>query len=71
VARDELSDVVASVLAAHPAQVARWQRSEPGAWGFLAGQVVLAYRRAVGRSLSDGERRRAWAAAWAALEATR
>lgn len=65
-----LEDAIAEVLTAHPEQVARWQRQEPGAWGFLAGQVVLAYKRRLGRPLSEAERRRAWAAAWAALEAT-
>ena len=70
-APDQLSEVIASVLAAHPEQVARWRRNEPGAWGALAGQVVLAYRRALGRRLTDAERRGAWAAAWAALEARR
>jgi hypothetical protein len=69
VVHDGLAQVVASVLAAHPNHVARWQRNEPGAWGFLAGQVVLEYRRALGRRLTDAERRRAWSAAWAALEA--
>lgn len=69
--RSELLDlVVADVLRAHPAQIERWRAREPGAWGFLAGQVVLALRGRLGRTLTDIERRAAWAAAWAALEAT-
>jgi hypothetical protein len=71
VAADVLPAIVAEVLAAHAEQVGRWRRNEPGAWGFLAGQVVLAYRRTLGRPLSDAERRRAWAAAWSTLESTR
>jgi hypothetical protein len=71
VAPDPLPNVIAGVLAANRVQVERWRRSEPGAWGHLAGQAVLAYRRAVGRPLTDAERRAAWAATWSALEATR
>lgn len=63
-----LEEAIAEALAAHPEQVARWRRREPGAWGFLAGQVVLAYKRRLGRSLTETERRRVWAAAWSALE---
>jgi hypothetical protein len=66
-----LRDVVTAVLAENGEQVERWRRSEPGAWGHLAGQAVLAYRRALGRPLTDGERRRVWAVTWAALEKAR
>jgi hypothetical protein len=59
--------VAAAVLAEHPEPVERWRRSEPGAWGFLAGQAVLLARRRLGRRLSDAERRAVWAATWAAL----
>lgn len=65
-----IEEAIAEVMAAHPEQVARWRRREPGAWGFLAGQVVLAYRRRLGRSPTDAERRQVWSAAWAALEAS-
>jgi hypothetical protein len=59
------------VLAAHPEQVERWRRGEPGAWGFLAGQAVLLARERLGRRLAEAERRAVWAATWAALEGTR
>jgi hypothetical protein len=56
------------VIAAHPEQVARWLRNEPGAWGHLAGQAVLHERRRLGRALTDAERRVVWASLWRALE---
>jgi hypothetical protein len=59
--------VAAAVLAEHPEPVGRWRRSEPGAWGFLAGQAVLLARRRLGRRLTEAERRAVWAATWAAL----
>jgi hypothetical protein len=62
---------IKETIAANPEQVARWQDNLPGAWGFLAGQGILAYRRRLGRSLTDTERRRLWSALWARLEATR
>jgi hypothetical protein len=69
-AEDPLAAAVAETLARHGEVVARWRRREPGAWGHLAGQGVLAYRRRLGRALTDAERRRVWAGVWAALEAT-
>jgi hypothetical protein len=62
---------VEETIATHPEQVARWQRNLPGAWGFLAGQGILAYRLRLGRSLTDAERRRLWSALWARLATTR
>jgi hypothetical protein len=64
-----LATAVREVLAAHAATIAEWRRGVPGTWGVLAGQSVLAYRRHLGRKLTDPERRRAWAAMWAALQA--
>ena len=66
-----LTAVVAETLAAYPAVVDRWLASQPGAWGFLAGQGVLAARQRLGRRLTDAERRAVWAALWAALVARR
>ena len=70
-ADDPLKAAVEEVLSAFPEVVERWRRNEPGAWGHLAGQGVLAYRRRLGRALTGTERRRVWSALWAALEATR
>ena len=66
-----LDEVVGALLVAHAERVRDWQAQRPGAWGFLAGQGVLAYRRRLGRRLLEAERRRVWAALWAALEASR
>ena len=55
----------------HPEQVAAWLAGRPGAWGFLAGQAVLGERARLGRRLTEPERRRVWAALWAALERRR
>ena len=56
---------------AHPEEVAAWLAGRPGAWGFLAGQAVLGERARLGRRLTEPERRRVWAALWAALERRR
>jgi hypothetical protein len=60
-----------ATVAEHPEQVAAWLASRPGAWGFLAGQAVLRERAHLGRRLTEAERRRVWAALWAALERVR
>jgi hypothetical protein len=59
-----MHEALRAVLAAHPGKVAAWLRNEPGAWGYLAGQAVLAERRRRGRPLSDAERRAVWQALW-------
>jgi hypothetical protein len=66
---DPLADAVAATIAANPEQIARWLAGEPGAWGFLAGRGVLAYRDRLGRSLTQAERRHAWEELWRALQA--
>jgi len=48
--------------------VRRWTENQPGAWGYLAGQGILAYRRKLGRRLSDGERHALWQALWFELD---
>lgn len=67
----DLEPILGVVLDAHGATVAAWLRDEPGSWGALAGQAVLATRRALGRSLSDAERRIVWQALWDRLVALR
>ncbi len=68
---DPLRRAVEETIAAHPEVVQRWIENQPGAWGFLAGQGVLAYRRTLGRRLADAERRALWHALWMRLEALR
>jgi hypothetical protein len=64
---DPLAEAVAETIAANPEAVDRWRTSQPGAWGFLAGQGILAYRARLGRRLAEAERRQLWAALWAEL----
>jgi hypothetical protein len=65
----DLDAILQPVLAEHAATVAAWLRDEPGSWGTLAGQAILATRRVLGRSLSDAERRIVWQAMWDKLGA--
>lgn len=53
-----------ALLEAQPDKVRAWLANEPGAWGFLAGQAVLAERRRLGRTLTERERRTVWQALW-------
>ncbi len=59
-----LDTVLAPVLAEQAATVDAWLRDEPGSWGALAGQAVLAARRALGRRLTETERRIVWQTLW-------
>jgi hypothetical protein len=65
---DPLAEAIATTLASHPDTVSRWRATEPGAWGYLASQGILAYRARLGRRLTEVERRQLWAALWAELE---
>lgn len=67
----DLDSTLASVLVANAETVAAWLRDEPGAWGALAGQAVLAARNALGRRLTQEERRVVWQALWDRLCAHR
>lgn len=58
---------VSRTIAVNATLVQRWLKNEPGSWGKLAGAGVLAYRRLLGRPLTDLERRQVWAALWQAL----
>ena len=66
-----LDRLLREVVAAHPDRVEGWICNEPGQWGFLAGQAVLAVRRLIGRRLTDGERRWVWHRMWQTLEGER
>jgi hypothetical protein len=60
----DLDATISDVLQGQAATVAAWRRNEPGSWGALAGQAVLAVRRALGRSLTNAERRQVWHSTW-------
>lgn len=60
----DLDPILAALLAEREELVAAWLRDQPGSWGALAAQAILATRRALGRSLSDAERRIVWQALW-------
>ena len=49
-------------------KVVGWMKGEPGAWGFIAGQAVIAVRGQAGRDLADMERRLVWSRMWWWLE---
>ena len=65
---DVLDPILKQVLSDHGDKVWSWMRSERGAWGFLAGQGVVATRLYLGRQLSDSERRMVWSRLWWWLE---
>ncbi len=65
---DTLDRLMVEVVRGHPEQVVGWMAGKPGAWGFLAGQGVLACRKSLGRSLTDLERRQVWNRLWWLLE---
>jgi hypothetical protein len=60
----DLDAVLIAVLTERRETVDAWLRGEPGSWGALAGQAVLAARRALGRRLTEPERRIVWQALW-------
>ncbi len=66
-----MDEGIDQVLGAHPEQVEAWLAHRAGAWGFLAGQAVLAERRRLGRGLTESERRVVWQALWNRLSALR
>ena len=63
-----LDPVLTHVLSEHSEKAWSWMRNEPGAWGFLAGQGVVATRRQLERQLTDSERRMVWSRLWWWLE---
>jgi Asp-tRNA(Asn)/Glu-tRNA(Gln) amidotransferase B subunit len=64
---EAIAEAVERVIAEHRQEVDRWLADEPGAWGFLAGQCIIRCREALGRRLSEAERRAVWQALWDAL----
>ena len=67
----ELERLLSGVISEHPGKVDGWMSSEPGCWGYLAGQAVLACRDHMGRQLTHQERRLAWSRLWSLLEEAR
>lgn len=65
---DTLDPILRQVLSDHSDRVWAWMRNERGAWGFLAGQGVVATRQHLERHLSDSERRMVWSRLWWWLE---
>jgi hypothetical protein len=63
----DLDATLRPLLGSHAAAVVAWRRNEPGAWGALAAQAILAARKALGRGLTEAERRVVWAAMWGLL----
>lgn len=60
----DLDPLLAAIIEGHTDLVEAWLRDQPGSWGALAAQAVLATRRALGRSLDDAERRVVWQVLW-------
>ena len=63
----DLDTTLRPILASHATTVEAWQRNDPGAWGALAAQAILATHQALGRKLTEGERRVVWDAMWRLL----
>ena len=63
-----LAAILRGVADSHADRVRAWMRDEPGEWGFLSGQAVLAVRRLLGRSLEYTERRWVWHQMWLVLQ---
>lgn len=69
--QDVIEQAVEHTLADHRETVDAWIEGTPKTWGFLAGQVVLACRRSLGRSLTEAERRLVWDRLWRQLQTER
>ena len=63
----DLDAILAATVIEQDRLVAAWLRDEPGSWGALAGQAIIATRRALGRGLTDAERRLVWQRLWERL----
>lgn len=66
-----LDSLLLDLIRANREKVAAWLRDEPGSWGFLAGQAVVAVRRETGRPLTAPERRQVWHRLWQLLSQLR
>ncbi len=68
VTNDIIDPMLADVVKGNQDKVVGWMKGEPGAWGFIAGQAVIAVRGQAGRDLADMERRLVWSRMWWWLE---
>jgi hypothetical protein len=59
-----LNTILARVISESTDDVRAWSRGQPGKWGVLAGQAIIASKVALGRKLSEDERRLVWASLW-------
>ena len=60
----DLNEILINVLSQNRQSVVGLFRNEPGSWGNLAGQGVVACRDHLGRGLTDTERRLVWDRLW-------
>ncbi|MBO55149.1 MAG: hypothetical protein CL886_05745 [Dehalococcoidia bacterium] len=60
----DLNEILINVLRENQQMVVGLFRNEPGSWGFLAGQGVIACKDHLGRGLTDSERRIVWGRLW-------
>ena len=67
----DLAAILTATLAEHGPLVIAGTRAEPGSWGALAAQAILATRRILGRTLTDAERRVVWQRLWDRLVSLR
>ena len=65
--KEPIEEVVRKTIGGNAGMVQKWIDGQPGSWGYLAGQAVIAYRRALGRTLTDWERREMWHRLWESL----
>lgn len=65
-----LDAVVGEVVMAQQELAHHVRTGRPKAWGKLAALGVVAYRRCLGRAVSDPERRALWSALWRAIHET-
>ena len=68
VTNEAIDRLLADVVKGNQDKVVGWMKGEPGAWGFIAGQAVIAVRGQAGRDLADMERRLVWSRMWWWLE---
>ena len=67
VSANALDALLLGVIRDNREKVLGWMNDEPGSWGFLAGQAVLACREQKGEALTDPERRLVWHRMWQLL----
>ncbi len=65
---ETVGQLLTGVIGDHRGKVVGWMQGQPGCWGFLAGQAVVACRQRAGRPLAEEERRLVWRHLWWLLE---